>query len=181
MHGPRPARTPLPGPSRMPKHTVVVSLIAGILASSQAVHAQVPGYQRIDPRSVRAEYLAEVLERINELNTRWGEAWSRDDAAALADLYWEDAILIPAGSERPLRGRDAIRAHFEATLPVQGRAEAFLLDFDAGGEMAQVFGNYLIAPQPGVRGVTALRGPMVTVYMRRGRRWGIRSQVFVGG
>ncbi len=46
--------------------------------------------------------------------------------------------------------------------------------------MAQVYGNYMLGIQQGEEAGTQKRGPMVTVYVRRGRTWRIRSQVFVG-
>jgi ketosteroid isomerase-like protein len=129
---------------------------------------------------VRAEYLAEALERVNELQQDWGESWADDRVEELADLYWEDAMLIPPGGI-PIRGRDAIRSYFETVLPDHGHIEAFMLDFDASGGMAQVFGNYMLGFQRGEQAGTQKSGPLITVFMLRGRSWRIRSQVFVGG
>lgn len=151
-----------------------------VLSTASSLAAQAPGYPQLDPRSVRAEYLAEALERVNELQQDWGEAWATDRVDALADLYWEDAMLIPPGGI-PIRGRGAIRSYFEVVLPDHGHIEAFMLDFDASGGMAQVFGNYLLGFQGGEGAGTQKSGPLITVFMMRGRTWRIRSQVFVGG
>lgn len=159
------------------------SLLIGALAAllvAAPLRAQAPGYPQIDPRSVRAEYTAEVLERINDLQLEWGESWAGDRVDDLADLYWEDAIVIPPG-RLPLRGREAIRAYFDEVLPEHGHIEAFMLDFDASGGMAQVFGNFMLGIQHGEEAGVQKTGPLVTVYMMRGRTWRIRSQVFVGG
>ena len=53
-----------------------------------------------------------------------------------------------------------------------------MLDFDASGEMSQVYGNYMLDAQGGDG---ARRGPMLTVYVRRNRTWLIRSQIFLRG
>ena len=45
-------------------------------------------------------------------------------------------------------------------------------------EHAQVFGNYMLSIQQGAEAGTQKTGPLITVYLRRGRRWKIRSQVF---
>jgi uncharacterized protein (TIGR02246 family) len=137
--------------------------------------AQAPGYPPVDNRQIYAEYHAEVLDQLNKLMARWGEAWADDDADDVADLYWENAVLIVPGSP-PFRGRDAIRTHFAAVLPEEGDVEAFMLDFDASGGMAVVYGNYRLSTAGEDR-----TGPLVTVYLLKGRTWKIRSQVFTGG
>jgi uncharacterized protein (TIGR02246 family) len=128
----------------------------------------------LDTRSIMAEYHAEVIEQVNRVMERWGAAWSRDDVDRVVDEYWENAVLILPESI-PSRGRDAIRDQLTRTLPVTGRAEAFMLDFDASGGMAVVYGNYMLEGEAG----TQRSGPLITVYMQRGRSWKIRSQVFV--
>jgi ketosteroid isomerase-like protein len=155
-------------------------LLIAALALGEPAGAQTPGYPPIDPRKLLLEYQAEVLERINEVDAAWGHAWSNDRIDDLLELYWDDAVLLPP-DRPPLRGRERIRSYFEEVLPVQGNAEAFMLDFDASGGMSQVFGNYMIGIQAGPDAGTQLTGSLVTVYMQRGRTWKIRSQVFVEG
>jgi uncharacterized protein (TIGR02246 family) len=139
-----------------------------------AASGQAPGYEQIDTRSIMAAYRAEVIERVNTVMSRWGSAWSRDDVDRVADLYWENAVLIPPGGV-PLRGQEAIRGYLTVTLPTTGRVEAFMLDFDASGGMAVVYGNYMLEHEG-----TQRTGPLITVYLQRGRTWKIRSQVFSG-
>ena len=165
----------------MPRHSLalVVGLTAS-LACSAAARAQAPGYQQIDIGAVRAEYVAEVLDRINDLYADWGEAWATDQVDELAELYWEEALLIPPDGQLR-RGREEIRTYFSEVLADHGHIEAFMLDFDASGGMAQVFGNYMLGIQHGEAAGTTQRGPLITIYLRRGRRWRIRSQVFLPG
>jgi ketosteroid isomerase-like protein len=148
------------------------------LLHTTGAHGQAPGYQRLDPGSVRAEYLAEVLTRINEHIADWGSAWANDRVEELTALYWEDAVLIPP-DRFPLRGRDQIRGYFAEVTPAHGTVEAFMLEFDASGGMSQVYGNYAIDIEEGEGAGTQLRGPVLTVYTMRGRTWRIRSQVFI--
>ena len=56
-----------------------------------------------------------------------------------------------------------------------------MLDFDASGGMAQVFGNYMLMIQGGEQAGVMKQGPMMTIYLLRGRTWKIRSQVFMPG
>lgn len=157
----------------------VASMALSLIAAG-AVQGQAPGYQQLNPGSVRAEYTAEVLDRINEHLADWGDAWANDRTEELTELYWEDAILIPPGG-LPLRGIEAIRDYFDESLPLHGHIEAFMLDFDASGGMSQVFGNYTLGHQAGALAGRQTSGPMITVYVRRGRTWRIRSQVFLPG
>ena len=157
------------------------SFSAAILAlcalTPGVIHAQAPGYQQIDTRSLRAEYNAEVLDRINEVLYEWSLSWSTDEIDPLVDSYWPDGVLIPHDGP-PIRGHTGIREYFESVTPIHGQVEAFMLDFDASGGMATVFGNYMIQVQQGDMAGQMLTGPVVTVYMRRGRDWKIRTQVF---
>lgn len=152
--------------------------LALALVCGDGLEAQAPGYQQLDPRSVRAEYTAEVLDRINDHLADWGDAWANDRVEELTELYWEDAVMItPAG--KTLRGRNEIRSYFQVSLEEHGHIEAFMLDFDASGGMSQVFGNYMLGIQRGEGAGTQQTGPMLTVYQMRGRTWKIRSQVFL--
>lgn len=142
------------------------------------LHAQAPGYQQIDVGAIRAEYNAEVLTQINAHLADWGDAWANDRSEELTDLYWEDALLItPEGVQR--RGHAEIRDYFMTHLGEHGTVEAFMLDFDASGGMAQVFGNYMLMIQGGEAAGSLKQGPMMTIYLLRGRTWKIRSQVFL--
>lgn len=153
----------------------------GVVAlTPPSILAQAPGYQQIDVGAIRAEYNAEVLTQINAHLADWGEAWANDRAEALTDLYWKDALLItPEGVQR--RGHGEIREYFDARLGEHGTVEAFMLDFDASGGMAQVFGNYMLTLQGGEAAGRLVQGPMMTIYLLRGRTWKIRSQVFLPG
>lgn len=165
--------TPARGGGRSPRVAAGIAALVW-LALPSAVEGQAPGYPPVDPRSVIAEYRSEVLERINEHLASWGDAWANDRAEELTDLYWEDALLVAPGGVTS-RGRDEIRGYFDSVLAEHGHVEAFMLDFDASGGMCQVFGNYML----GVRSEGQLHGPMMTVYVRRGRTWRIRSQIFL--
>jgi len=70
--------------------------------------AQAPGYPQLNPGTVRAEYLAEVLDRVNELAAEWGSAWAEDRPEDLLEQFWEDAVLVPP-DHVPLRGHGEIR------------------------------------------------------------------------
>lgn len=155
---------------------VVPMFLMTVMGSGQLA-AQAPGGEQVPRGSVMAEYRAEVLTQVNSLLQDWGEDWAQDHPDELTELYWEDALLIPPGGELR-RGHAEILEYFNGTLAEHGHIEAFMLDFDASGGMAQVFGNYMLSIQQGAEAGTQKTGPLITVYLRRGRRWKIRSQVF---
>lgn len=160
------------------KTLIVVVALAVLCGAAGPAAAQAPGYQQIDVGSIMAEYKAEVLTHVNANLAAWEDAWANDRVDDLLELYWEDAVLIPPG-RLPRRGVAEIREYIEAALPDHGHVEAFMLDFDASGGMAQVFGNYLLGIQRGENAGSQWSGPMLTIYLRRGRSWKIRSQVFL--
>ena len=121
----------------------LLPLGAALALLPAAAAAQAPGYQQLDPRAVRAEYTAEVLDRINDLQQDWSMAWSTDKPDELVDLYWEEAVVIPY-DRPPLRGHAQIREYMDEVLPLHGQVEGFMLDFDASGGMSTIFGNYMI-------------------------------------
>ena len=162
---------------RLLRTTVLLSLASILPAGS--LSAQAPGYQQIDVRQIFAEFHAEVLSQVNDLMAEWGDAWAVDDTELLLESYWENAVVIPPGGGVPLRGDRAISSWFEEHKAGFGAVEAFMLDFDASGGMAVVFGNYLLQ-NPG-NATSQSSGPLMTVYLLRGRTWKIRSQVFTGG
>ncbi len=137
---------------------------------------QAPGYTQIDTRTIFAEYHAEVISDLNDLMAKWGTAWANDNLDDLTNLYWENAVMVPPQGGVPARGQEAIKSWLGEHLPEYGGMEAFMLDFDASGGMAVIYGNYLLQ-QPG-NAATLASGPMVTVYLLRGKRWKIRSQIF---
>jgi ketosteroid isomerase-like protein len=107
----------------------------------------------------------------------WRGAWNSDDLESLSDVYSESALLIlPQGD--PIRGRDPIKRHFEANLPLLGRVQLSQSDFHASGRMAFMSGpfSYNLREETGtVRQVT---GVHLTVFLREGKHWRIVSQIF---
>lgn len=51
--------------------------------------------------------------------TAFGAAWAEQDAAAMAALFTEGGRFAPAPFEAPLRGREAIDAHWRAEFARQ--------------------------------------------------------------
>lgn len=135
----------------------------------------VPGGDGFSAAAARAEYYADVMFHTNEVITDWRRFWAGDDVEHLLELYTEDATLVYAG-EPPVRGREAIREQLDSLLRVSGEIQASLSDFDASGRMGLVNGLLTLSMNDGRRSWTAT-GLHMTVLIRRGRHWRIRSQL----
>jgi len=161
----------------MRPHLLLTALLT--LATASAAQAQVlPGIKARDKGSIRAEFLNAVMEGVRVTSNAWTEALNRDDAAAAAGWYTEEALLVSADG-RELNGRDEILAYLAETLGTQGRLETFLADVDASNNMAMTSERFTFAP--GGAGGTEVRGLLLTVYVNEDRTWRIRAQFFRPG
>ena len=155
---------------------LIAILTLSLLGLATQAGAQVlPGGQGRSAGSVRAEYLARVLEGVNETRAQLTEAWNAHDAAALTALFAENASLVPPEGDS-WTGRDAIREYLELALLGAGRLETFLLDLDGSHNMAMVVSNFRL--EPGVGHPAPVSGVVMSVFVREGRGWLVRSQVF---
>ncbi len=144
------------------------------------LRAQAPGGWMPSSRSIRAEYYAEVLNHVNAIAADWAIAWSNDNVDDLMELYADNAVVIPEEGAS-LRTREEIRSYFEEYVKTTGHVESFMLDFDASGEIAMVYGNWRARMTSGPDAGQEVRGPMVTVYLQQARTRLIRSQMFRRG
>lgn len=166
----------------MKRELLIGFLAVGILLPSEAQGQRsqrfpgAPGGDGFSAAANRAEYYADVMQHTNDLMTEWRRAWAEDEIDALLDLYTEDATFIFA-EEAPVRGREAIREKLDSLLRQSGELQASLSDFDASGRMGLISG--LLTFQMRDRGrLDTATGIHMTVLIRRGRKWGIRSQMF---
>ena len=141
------------------------------------LRAQPPGGWMPSSRSIRAEYYAEAFNHVNAIAADWATAWSNDN---VDDLYADNAVVIPEEGAS-LRTREETRSYFEEYVKTTGHVESFMLDFDASGEIAMVYGNWRARMTSGPDAGQEVRGPMVTVYLQQGRTRLIRSQMFRRG
>ena len=134
-----------------------------------------PGSDGMSAAANRAEYYADVMLHTNALLGEWRAAWAADDIETLLELYTEDAMFI-FNQDEPVRGRDAIQEKLESLLQRSGEVQASFSDFDASGRMGLISGllTFQIRDQRGSRTLTGIH---MTVLIRNGRDWGIRSQL----
>ncbi len=161
------------------KISIVISLvlISSVAATPAASQAGVPGPGITSNQRHMTDFLNEVNQRVTELTRRWRGAWVRDEIEDLVDLYTEDAVLTLAQGE-PIRGHRRLKQYFEENLAMLGGAQLSEADFHASGRMAFVSGpfSYLVQGENGSG--WQVTGTHVTVFLREGRDWRIRSQIF---
>lgn len=159
-----------------------VAVASALLSSADVGSAQrarrfpgTPGSDGISAASNRAEYYADVMLHTNALLGKWRGAWAADDIETLLELYTEDATFI-FNQDDPVRGREAIHEKLESLLQRSGEVQASFTDFDASGRMGLISGllTFQIRDQRGSRTLTGIH---MTVLIRNGRNWGIRSQL----
>jgi uncharacterized protein (TIGR02246 family) len=103
---------------------------------------------------------------IEEGNATFSELYSRGDAAAIAALYSEDAIVFPPGAEM-VKGRQAIAEFWKATRD-SGVTDVALTTVDVGesGDLAYEVGTALLTVQPPGREPTTASAKYVVVWQR---------------
>jgi uncharacterized protein (TIGR02246 family) len=89
------------------------------------------------------------LDAIRKLvGPEWAAAWVAGDAAAVADFYTEDAMLLPQNSP-PVVGKAAIRSGYQTVFDqynVRGSSE--IAELETGGDWGFMRGTYKITVTP---------------------------------
>ncbi|MDT8341294.1 MAG: DUF4440 domain-containing protein [Longimicrobiales bacterium] len=138
-----------------------------------------PGARLPARETVRAQFISDVVQGVDETRRSWMEEVQQDDLDKVMKLYTAEAVVIPPGG-LPQKGTEAVRAFWEATLPRIGSVEAGMIDVDASGQMAMVAGSYSMEWRLPTGSSVRESGGLLTVYVRNGKRWLIRAQVFGG-
>jgi uncharacterized protein (TIGR02246 family) len=103
----------------------------------------------------------------------WDTAYNTGDADKIADMYWEDAVLMPPG-EPASTGRVAIRASIDAGMTA-AKAAGMTLDIaeanilDVSGNLAFDSGSYDVKD---ASGAVVDSGSYIGVYQKREGKWG---------
>jgi len=119
----------------------------GLLGAALLVlpaEAQVlPGTKARERGAIRAEFLDAVMQGVRDTSTRWLDALNSGDAEGAADLYLDDAFLLPPRG-REVVGSADIRAWLSEAVGTLGRLETFLSDVDASNNMAMVAERFVL-------------------------------------
>jgi ketosteroid isomerase-like protein len=148
------------------------------VALPAAGHAQhVPGAPTTNWEREHAEYNLKVLRSYNALVVSWRDALVGGDPGRAATEYSAEARLLVSGYPE-LTGRDSIRAFLDRQRDSLVDIRTSLAEFLASDRLAFASGPLVITWREGsAGGLRTLVGNHVTVLVREGRQWRIRSQV----
>lgn len=106
----------------------------------------------------------------------WQEAWNAGDAAAIASLYAENAVLLPPGAE-PVTGREAIQAFWQTALDEQAgvTGELETVEVHDFGDAAVEVGSYV---DTGPGGEHVDHGKYVAIWKKLDGEWKIIRDIF---
>ena len=110
-------------------------------------------------------------EAIDAANQKFEAVFDKGDAAGVAQLYAEDAVLLPPGELR-VEGRPAIEAYWKGTIDA-GFKEITLKAgevFEDGGAATEV-GQWTIVGPTQSSGIQRMSGKYMVVWRQIGDRW----------
>lgn len=91
---------------------------------------------------------SDVRQEIDQVNARFAEAFNRGDAAGAAQVYTENATILPPGSEM-IQGRHSIEQFWQAAMQMGIRAVSLEThDLSVSGDMAREIGRAVLTIQP---------------------------------
>jgi uncharacterized protein (TIGR02246 family) len=84
---------------------------------------------------------AAAQQEIERLRDEWVAASERDDAAAVAALYTDDAV-VASPDDPPAEGREAIQALWTRNFPMASGLEVRSAKLEASGDFAYDYGEF---------------------------------------
>src|SRR3954453_13812256 len=86
--------------------------------------------------------MAQNKPAIQKLSDEWSAAFNKGDSHALAELYTEDAYVLPAGAEM-VHGRQAIQGFWDNTMKQLGDGRLTPIDVQPlGSDAAREVGTF---------------------------------------
>jgi uncharacterized protein (TIGR02246 family) len=116
--------------------------------------------------------LADAKKEIAAANQKLQEAMAKKDAAAVAALYTEDALLLAPGGE-PMSGRAAVQAMYEKLAPHIKSFQAKTEELHVAGGWAWERSSYTADFGPAQE-----HGKSLTVWKKSGKQWLIHRDMF---
>jgi uncharacterized protein (TIGR02246 family) len=160
------------------KYAYLLPLILFLTLPTRPAHAQiVPGAPTTDWNRERQEFTADVLRAYDRMITEWRAAWQKGDPKAVAEFYLDDALFF-VGDTVPLQGKASVMQQLQRMVPGTVELRTGLSDFVASDRLAYALGPFYWEVKDSAGTTTrVVTGTVVTIVVRDGRRWKIRSQI----
>jgi len=122
--------------------------------------------------AAQAADTAQDLKAMHGVEQTWMKAFNAGDAESIANLYDEDALLMPP-NQPAVNGKAAIRAHFlkeveaakKGGVVVSGSSNP---DGATNGDLGWEAGTYLVKDKAGH---TIEAGKYLSVFRKKGSKW----------
>jgi uncharacterized protein (TIGR02246 family) len=123
-----------------------------------------------------APVAAQTKSTIQKLNDEWTTAFNKGDSHALAELYTEDAYVLPAGAEM-VHGRQAVQGFWDKAMTQLGDGRLTTVDVQSlGPDAAREIGTFRFMTkgnQP-----EEISGKYVVVWRKAGGRWKLAADIW---
>lgn len=120
-----------------------------------------------------------VRNAIEEANVKFCEEIRNGDAAGLAALYTEDAVLLPPNSEK-IQGRKGVEEFWGGAMTQLGLKDAILTTvelFGTGDTLTEV-GNYTLKIQPAGQEPVEDKGKYVVIWKQTAEGWKLHRDIW---
>ena len=120
--------------------------------------------------------MAQDKATIQSLSDKFAQAFNAGDAAGVAALYSEEAVILPPGAEM-MKGRTAIQAFWKGAAEQLGNGKLTTLEVKPlGSDRALEIGTFSFrtkAPQP-----QEITGKYVVVWEKVGNDWKLATDIW---
>lgn len=120
-----------------------------------------------------SEPVAEALPDLPPVSS-WTDAFNAGDAAGLAALYSEDAILMPPNAEA-LSGREAIQTFWEGFMAEGGQVSLGELESTIDGHHGYQYGTYQVVDGEGNE---VDRGKWIVIFQHGPSGWQMHRDIW---
>jgi ketosteroid isomerase-like protein len=160
------------------KNAYLLSVVAALALAPATLYGQiVPGAPTTDWNRERQEFTADALRGYDRMISEWRTAWQKGDAAAVTEFYLDDALLF-VGDTTPLQGKANFAQQLQRMVSLTVELRTGLSDFVASDRLAYALGPFYWETKDSAGSASrVVTGTHVTILVREGRRWKIRSQI----
>ena len=122
--------------------------------------------------------MEDVQSLIASVNQKFMDAFSRSDAASIADLYTEDTKLLPPGFPM-MTGKEAVQSFWQGAMN-SGIKEARLetIELESEGNLASEIGRFALTVQIQGSEITTMEGKYVVVWKKQGGNWKLHVDIW---